>query len=63
MRSSSSIERDATSSAAVEGRWPCNPVTFPVTNQPALAGASWRCRGPKFLIYAGGRWSASSLGG
>jgi hypothetical protein len=43
--------------------WPSRPVTFPVTNEPALAGAGWRCRGAKSLIHAGGRWPASGLGG
>jgi hypothetical protein len=38
-------------------------VTFPVTNELALAGAGWRCRAPKTLNHAGGRWSASGLGG
>jgi hypothetical protein len=43
--------------------WPSRPVTFPVTTEPALAGAGWRCRGAQSLIHAGGRWPASGLGG
>ena len=38
--------------------WHGLPVTFPVTNEPALAGAGWRGRGPFRGSYAGGRWSA-----
>jgi hypothetical protein len=39
------------------------PVTFPVTNEPARAGAGWRRRKALRGIYDGGRWSVSGSGG